>query len=80
MAHPLDCDVRRPHAHGPIGVLLAHDPSSLGRIPEQILQRRWLQVCSILLLQHLAAGARLRVMINHAVLTQRWIQLFLSTY
>lgn len=50
--------LRRAHVHGSLGVLLAHDPSALGRVPEQVLQGRWLQVCSIQLRSHLARGPR----------------------
>ena len=41
--------LRRPHVHGFARVLLAYPPSSLGRVPEQILQGRGIQVQTILI-------------------------------
>ena len=61
LASALDSLIRCPDAYGLAGVLLAHNPSSLGRIPEQILQGRWIQIQSLLLPGHLAASTRQRV-------------------
>ena len=37
------------YVYGRLGVLLAYSPSSLGRVPEQILQRSRIQVRTLLL-------------------------------
>lgn len=44
LADTLDHHLRRPHVHGFARVLPAHAPSPLGRVPEQVLQGRWLQI------------------------------------
>ena len=41
------CDFRCAHVHGRHGVFPSHSASALGRVPEQVLQRRWLLVCAL---------------------------------
>jgi hypothetical protein len=41
------CDFRCAHVHGRHGVFPSHSASALGRVPEQVLQRRRVLVCAL---------------------------------